>query len=271
MKFLSISIFVFFILFISCNSDPTTKDEIVVPSDHEKGEHLFTIKGVLVGSSGSYVFVVNENLSLLTLVFEGKSITFAEATSNEIKNIFNIKNDYLFFEARIDKDGSPHTNIVIPSHNEEIATTASISAVGYKTEPSFYLPKIDSNMANYEGTIESKLSKDNGENFQNNVYQSSIYNITLNNGKVSGLLKCETCLNDTIYNISGDIISSSDTMLSLKINSIKNRATDSETLLQPLTETYTKYSGGLLLKLEEEKTIGVDSILKSERLLKYVE
>lgn len=67
-------------------------------------------------------------------------------------------------------------------------------------------------MANYEGTIESKLSVDNCRNYRNEIYQSSTYNITLNNGQINGLLKYNTCLDDSIYNVSGTVISTNDTL-----------------------------------------------------------
>lgn len=94
MKFLTIITFVLSVLFISCGKNDPTKNDNTPPPDFEKGPDLFTIERVLVGSSGSYSFAVNQFLS---------------------------------FEVWLDDNGNPKTEIHIPSHNREIAATAVIS------------------------------------------------------------------------------------------------------------------------------------------------
>lgn len=259
-------------LCIGCAKDALPEKNNFDPPELDKGAHVFTITGVMVGSSGNYKFTVNEKWATLEMTFDGERYQAYFVTPSDLKNTLGLSNDVMSFAAKLDGDGNPEVNIVIPSHNKEIATTATIASVGTSSGGSnSYLPKVDSNMANYEGTIKSKLSTNNGKSFSDAIYQSSTYNVTLNHGKVKGFMKCNTCVDDAIYNVSGSIISTNDTHLSLEINSISNRKTGAETLSQPIIEKYEKHAGGLFLKLVDEKKIGIDSILQNDKQLKFIQ
>lgn len=243
MKSFSVVTFVLSALLISWNRNTPTIDKI--PYDNEIESHLIKKEGVLVGLSGNYKFAINQNLSILKIYFDGNQYVLYSKTPPDSKNSFELTNEFLVFRIWLDDNGSPLTKIERPSHNNQIATTAVITLVGKQNQSTSFLPPIDFQMANYDGTIESKLSVDDGKSFGNDFKSAicnitlnncEIYNITLVNCEIRGLLKYNTFSRESIHTIVGTIISNSHTHKSLKINSISNRITDTLTFSKPVVE-----------------------------------
>ncbi|MDB9836037.1 hypothetical protein OAC51_03940 [Flavobacteriaceae bacterium] len=263
-------IFSIILICVCCKSDNSAlnTDEALLEED----VLLFKIRGTVVGSSGFYYLQINRERTILLFTLDGVTEIIDDTTSFELANSLELSNHFLVFTASIDENGKPHSDVHIPSHNREVATTAIITEVGDSSSQSAdFLPTVDPNMAIFEGTIEGKLSVDNGASFRSEIYRESTYNFSINNGILDGHLKCNNCLNDSIYNVSGVLLSSSDTELSLKINTITNRLSSTEFITQPIIENYVRHASGLVLKRDYLQTIGQDSILKNETILTYVE
>ena len=257
------------LIFIFCTRDKKTIDNSQVTL--EEDTFLLEIKGTVVGSTGHYTLLINRNTSILYFYFNDDQIIISDSTSFEIANSLQLGNEFLTFEASLDEDGNPTTRVEIPSHNREVAATAVISNIGEgNTQSNSFIPQIDPSMAIFNGTIEGKLSIDNGNNYSDQIVESSNYNVTINNGQINGLLKCNTCPDDSIYNVNGFLSENNDTHVIFNIQSITNRSTGQEILSTPKLEQYIKHTGGLLLEREEFQTVGLDSIIKKTSYLKYV-
>ena len=269
MRKLVYSIIIVFIFFVFCDNDKSTVDKNFV--DLEEDIFLLEMKGIVIGSTGHYTLRINRENSFLSFYFNDSLVELSNETSFELANSLELTNEYLTFEASLDRNGNPNTNVEIPSHNREVATTAVISEIGEQNpESTSFFPTIDPSMANYNGTIEGKLSVDNGNSYRDEIVKSSTYNLTINQRRINGFLKCNSCLDDSIYNVAGFLSEDNETHVIFTIESISNRMTGEEMLLQPKSEQYVKHSGGLLLEREEFQTIGIDSVIKSTIFLKYV-
>ena len=268
-KSVYLSIIVLF-FFVFCNNDKSILDKNSV---NLEGEDVFLLemKGVVVGSSGHYTLIINRHTSFISFYFNDSLVQFSADTSFELSNSLELTNEFLTFEASLDNNGNPNSRVEIPSHNREVITTTAISVVGEESRSSTsFLPEIDPSMANYNGTIEGELSIDNGNNYSDQVLESSTYNITVNNNQITGLLKCNTCLDESIYTVNGSLSNDNDTHTTFNIHSITNRENGEEVLPQPREERYEKHGGGLLLKREEFQTIGIDSVIKKTTILRYI-
>ena len=230
------------------------------------------IRGLLVGSSGSYSLFVRNGYIFVYASLDGKVYQDFQKLDDDLSETLSLDSSQMYVNASVDNDGFPQVEFELNEHTSEILTTATADVISeeYAEE---YLPGLNiQEVADYRGEIEARLSKDDGESYEEDLFSKSTYNISIREDNFEGMLKCDTCSDNGIYNVSGVVSRRTTSHLFLETRSIvKNSDQQEQNIDMPNVKKYKSSLGGRILTNQVTETIGKDSIILKVSLLKLIE